>query len=388
MRIGGHLVRVMATAVAVFTLSVPVQAASSPHYVTALPAYYGFSKTITLTNTGKSTALNVSAHVVLLGPTTPYAHVTLTGESRSPAHTFKDQFGNVIGQFDWSRLKPGQSVTLTLHYQATSSDITYHVPLQLPSYSHNALYKFYTNPHLEHSKGVDTGAPQIVQLDKTVTRGIASPYLQAHAMFNWIVHNIRYNYSLKPSGSALNTLSSHLGICSDFAELYVSMLRTKGIPARLVGGYVTNNGANQGGFHQWVEFYLPKFGWVVADPTWGRLGYFAALQDDWHIPLYDGIRSDISVHWQYASTSIGRPNLAIHYHYLFVTEQSAPTTKSVNLPLLSVPPAVSVHHAELSPWQSLLLHWKHLLEVTYTQIIKSLVAFVQHIPSLGAFRNA
>ncbi|MDA8192879.1 MAG: transglutaminase domain-containing protein [Thermaerobacter sp.] len=369
-------------------LAAPVQAASPGIAVTALPAYYGFTNTVTLTNQGSADALDVVANVVLLAPQTPYAHVTLTGESVSPASTFRDQFGNVVGQFNWPVLKPKQSVTLTLHYQATSSDISYRLPASYPPYNtQSALYKFYTNPALEHTDGVDTGAPQIRQLDAAVTRGIGSPYLRAQALFQWIVHNIHYNYSLQASGSAVRTLATHLGICSDFADLYVSMLRTDGIPARLVGGYVTNNGGNQGGFHQWTEFYLPSVGWVVADPTWGQYGYFASLEDDWHIPLYDGIRPDISVHWQFSSASSGRPQLAIHYHYHFVTEQSPSAAKSVKLPILSVSPPVTMHHVALNPWASLWIHWQHVLIDTAIQILHSLEALVSRITAHSGARQ-
>lgn len=333
--------------------------------ITSLPAYYEFTKTVTITNSGKGTALGVVADVVLLPATTNYAHVTLSGTSLTPSTTKRDRYGNLIGVYDWSRLKPGQSVTLSLTYQATSSDVSYHLPRTYGAYHVSSeSYKTYTNPKLEASY-VDTDSATIKSLDASITRGMTNPYQKAQATFNWIVHNIHYNYSLHASGSALATLSSHLGICSDFAELYVGMLRTEGIPARLIGGYVTNNGGGQGGFHQWVEFQLPGTGWVVADPTWGQFGYFASLQDNWHIPLYDGIRSDISVHWQYTKSGTNLPHLAIKYHYHFSAQQGAPDHKHKKLPLVSVTPPVAIHHAALGFWTAIeveLIHGVHVAE--------------------------
>lgn len=338
-------------------------ASTRPLAVTSRPAYYGFTKTVTITNTGNSPALGVTARVVLLAPKTSYAHVTLSGYSKEPASTHRDKYGNLIGDYRWGSIQPHQSITLTLHYQATSSDVSYHLPATYGAYNTSSpIYTEYTNPHLEAS-AVDTNAGPIKAEVQSLVGHMTNPYHRAQTLFNWVAKNIRYNYSLKASGSALKTLDTRLGICSDIADLYVSMLRTDKIPARLIGGYVTNNGGGQGGFHQWVEFYLPHTGWVVADPTWGKYGYFASLQDDWHIPLYDGIRSDISVHWKYAQSQTASPYLAIHYHYHFTTEQSPPAVHHIKLPLVSVTPPVVKHRALSRPveteWQRVLATVRH-----------------------------
>jgi hypothetical protein len=329
--------------------------------VVSLPAYYGFTKTVTITNTGRAPALNVLTHIVLLAPPSPYAHVSITSVSQDPARTYHDVYGNLIGVYQWPIINPRQSVTITINYQDTSDDIAYRLPPQYPPYRTSAaLYRFYTNPKLE-ARVVNTDAPPIRRLVQQVTEGMTNPYQRAHALFQWVVQHIHYNYSLKPSGSALATLKTRLGICSDIADLYVSLLRTDKIPATFVGGYVTNNGAGQGGFHQWVEFYLPRVGWVVADPTWGRFGYFAALQDDWHIPLYNGIRPDISVHWQYSKSQAARPYLTIHYHYHFVTEQTPPVTKAVSLPVSASGINIAEAPTPLGFWSRLHLFWHQIM---------------------------
>ncbi len=358
------------------TWSAPLWAAAAndtpqPLAVTTLPAYYAYTKTVTLSNTGSAPALNVNAKIVLLAPASPYAHVSLVGYSREPASTYRDKNGNLIGLFSWASIKAEQSVTVTLHYQATSSDISYHLPTLYANYNQrSAVYHDYTNPHLEAAK-VDTGAPAIRELDQKLVGNLSNPYQRAQVLFNWVSSHIRYNYSLKSSGSALATLRDRLGICSDIADLYVSMLRTDGIPARLIGGYVTNNGAGKGGFHQWAEFYLPKSGWVVADPTWGQYGYFASLQDDWHIPLYDGIRPDISVHWQYAKTDSSQsPYLTINYHYRFATEQSPPVMRHVKLPLVSVTPPVAQHHAVLAVAQTVHSGWQKIVAFFHQYMLR------------------
>ncbi len=340
---------------------------SSTDAVTTLPAYYRFTKTVTITNKSHVLALNVNAHVVLLAPQTSYSTVSLASASVNPSSTHYDQFGNLIGVYTWAEIKPGQTETIVLHYVATSSNVSYKLPTTYPAYNtKSATYQTYTNPKLEYSQGVNTDAPPLVALDRQITNSSQNPYQKADAIFQWIVHNINYNYTLKPSGSAIATLQTHLGICSDFADLYVALLRTDHIPAQLVGGYVTNNGAGQGGFHQWVEFYLPSVGWVVADPTWGRLGYFAALQDNWHIPLYDGIRQDISVHWYYSTAGLSTAQsknlskqIQIGYHYSFHTTQAPKAPPVTTRPILSVKSKPQVTAHPLPRWEGIWVAFAH-----------------------------
>ncbi len=342
---------------------------ASPDAITTLPAYYSFTKTVTIRNTSSVAALDVNAHVVLLAPQTAYSTVTLLSSSISPSSTHYDQFGNLIGVYSWPEIKPGQTDTIVLKYVANSSEVSYKLPRSYPPYNKkSAIYQMYTNPKLEYSEGVNTDAPPLVALDQQITTPSENPYQKADAIFEWIVHNINYNYTLQASGSALVTLSTHLGICSDFADLYVALLRTDHVPARLIGGYVTNNGGGQGGFHQWVEFYLPSVGWVVADPTWGKFGYFASLEDNWHVPLYDGIRQDISVHWYYSTAELSAAQLAqmnkqilIGYHYAFHTDQAPPAKPTAKRPILAVKQTPKTHSAHPLPaleslWVAL-RHW-------------------------------
>jgi transglutaminase-like putative cysteine protease len=350
---------------AVFLAAPAARAAGAA--ITSAPAYYSITKTVTLTNTGDDTAYHVDAKVTLLPPSLPYATVQLTGESVVPEAVFRDAYGNTVGRFVWPRLGPGHSVTLTLTYTAEVWAVQYRLAGAGSTYdTMRARFRTYTNPHLEAS-AVDTDAPALVALDRSLTPADATPLAKARAYFDWIVRHIRYNYRLVPAGSALAVLKSRLGICTDFAELFVGMLRTARIPARLVDGYVVNNGAGEGGFHQWVEFDLPHTGWVAADPTWGAAGYFAALPDDWHIPLYVGIRPDVNVSWQYVPGTT--PYIHIQYHYAFKTLAAAPApARRAALPVLSpaTSAAVRQHGRALAAtpwwvagraWAAALWHW-------------------------------
>jgi len=63
------------------------------------------------------------------------------------------------------------------------------------------------------------------------------------------------------------------GVCQDFAHVMLSVLRTAGIPARYICGYIESGPPEGGGLlgsmatHAWVEALLPGMTWVALDPT-------------------------------------------------------------------------------------------------------------------------
>jgi transglutaminase-like putative cysteine protease len=77
------------------------------------------------------------------------------------------------------------------------------------------------------------------------------------------------------STSPTEVLEKRRGVCQDFAHLMISCLRSRGLPARYVSGYLrTNSGVGADASHAWVSVWSPPFGWIDFDPT---NGCFAGL---------------------------------------------------------------------------------------------------------------
>jgi transglutaminase-like putative cysteine protease len=72
------------------------------------------------------------------------------------------------------------------------------------------------------------------------------------------------------------TLRTRKGSCRDFAVLIMDAMRSLGIAARFVSGYIYVPGssglAGGGATHAWVQAYLPGAGWVDFDPTNSIIG--------------------------------------------------------------------------------------------------------------------
>jgi transglutaminase-like putative cysteine protease len=73
--------------------------------------------------------------------------------------------------------------------------------------------------------------------------------------------------------SAEETILLREGTCRDFAHLLIESLRSVGIAARYVSGYLCSSAGSPGENHThgWCEAYLPGAGWRGFDPTNGIL---------------------------------------------------------------------------------------------------------------------
>lgn len=80
--------------------------------------------------------------------------------------------------------------------------------------------------------------------------------------------------------SPVETLERGTGSCRDFALLMMEAVRSLGLAARFVSGYLYDPAADgtgpgavgAGATHAWMQVYLPGAGWVEFDPTNGIAG--------------------------------------------------------------------------------------------------------------------
>ena len=146
--------------------------------------------------------------------------------------------------------------------------------------------------------------PRVAALARKVTAGAPTAYDKAHAVESFLQQN--YAYTLELPGATADPLANFLferrqGHCEYFASAMAVMLRTLGIPTRVVTGFrggeyndLTGSYIIRGrDAHAWVEVFFPNQGWVTFDPTAyapaqgpsfiGRLQLYAdALNEFWH----------------------------------------------------------------------------------------------------------
>jgi len=102
--------------------------------------------------------------------------------------------------------------------------------------------------------------------------GSADPAALARATYDWVVDNVEYKKVGKGwgNGDTFWACSERYGNCTDFHALVISLARTLGIPARFEIGFPVPEDRSEGtigGYHCWVELYLPGSGWFPIDAS-------------------------------------------------------------------------------------------------------------------------
>lgn len=101
-----------------------------------------------------------------------------------------------------------------------------------------------------------------------------SPLTTAHAVADWVRGTVQYiPGATGVQTNAMEAYRQRAGVCQDIAHLAIGMLRSAGIPARYVSGYlhpVANAVVGipvEGQSHAWVEWWTGE--WCAFDPTNG-----------------------------------------------------------------------------------------------------------------------
>ena len=109
-----------------------------------------------------------------------------------------------------------------------------------------------------------------------LTKGMTDPLQKVGAVYNYVIKNTTYDRAKAASvtsGYLPNldqVLESKQGICFDYAALMTGMLRSQGVPCKLVIGYAGT------AYHAWISVWSEGIGWVenavyFDGTTWQRM---------------------------------------------------------------------------------------------------------------------
>ena len=128
--------------------------------------------------------------------------------------------------------------------------------------------------------------PEIPQRVHGLARDLASPHDNAYdrvlALQRYLEATYPYQLDIPVPDQDADTVDWFLfeqrsGFCEMYASALVVMLRSVGIPARLVAGYASGQYNPITGYyevrardaHAWADVYFPGYGWLAFDPTPG-----------------------------------------------------------------------------------------------------------------------
>jgi transglutaminase-like putative cysteine protease len=209
----------------------------------------------------------VLSHQVVIDPEVPLSRYT-------------DHFGNEVGFFSLPfrhkcLVVSNQLVVRTFEAKRPQSslEVTVQEARQILGSSLTDIFDF-----LQPTSVVQTGR-EAVQWARKYLRGDA-PLGDALVELNEAIHTeFTYKSGATENSTPLTTIwKTKVGVCQDFAHVGLSILRTAGLPARYVCGYIeTDAPRNADGTlrrmvgavatHAWIEVLVPGMIWVALDPT-------------------------------------------------------------------------------------------------------------------------
>jgi transglutaminase-like putative cysteine protease len=196
----------------------------------------------------------------------------LSVNPRTRVFSYRDYSGNFVHHFDIPR-QHQQLVILA------ESVVDVQEPLPLPpSLPHEAWQqlaesagRYDFGEYLRESDFINE-SPQLLQLrDELQAYRRADPLTLVQELNQGVFESFYYDTeATKVDSPIAQALESRKGVCQDFAQIMIALLRPLGIPARYVSGYLfhsKDDTSADGASHAWVEVYLPRLGWVGFDPT-------------------------------------------------------------------------------------------------------------------------
>jgi transglutaminase-like putative cysteine protease len=195
-----------------------------------------------------------------------------------------DYFGNPASRIvvdtphDELIVRAESEVTVTAHSPDAGADSpAWESGLAVPG-----VWNRGTNLDVEQYRVESTAVPLLVTMREYAALSYTKqrPWLEATLD---LTRRIRAEFHYDTKATTVTTqveevLELKRGVCQDFAHLMISCLRSLGLPARYVSGYVLNrrkagkdtmSGADAS--HAWVASHCPAHGWVAFDPTNGKI---------------------------------------------------------------------------------------------------------------------
>ncbi len=158
----------------------------------------------------------------------------------------------------------------------------------------------------------EVDAPEIQNLKSRMFDKELNVTQNAQIIYSFVTNTLNYDFDtiqndyLERHGALKALNKEGKAACMEFTDLFITLARAMGIPARELNGYAVNVYENadlplsiklrSGDFlHAWPEYYDPNFGWIPVDPTWGstsQLDFFSKLDNSHFAFVIKGLSSE------------------------------------------------------------------------------------------------
>ncbi len=221
------------------------------------------------------------------------------------------EFGNPMLFWDFGKEPERQSYKVKLKYRVESYEIHADIdPNRIEAYDKTSReYALYTRS--THTVSI---TPKVRELAQAAVGNEKNPYLQAKRIYEFLREKMYFiRPDLRGKRITVETILEfpvidqktgeeyYAGVCYHQSMVFVALCRAVGIPARNVfawwddcpwiwinpedlepaikfkdyslNGYPDFSYRRGLGGHGWAEIYLPNYGWIPVDPTFGGVGH-------------------------------------------------------------------------------------------------------------------
>lgn len=167
-------------------------------------------------------------------------------------------------------------------------------------------------PYTQATEFIDIN-PEIRAKANELVEGETDYYLAIFSIADWVENNINYSLDTLTEDALQKSswvIQNKYGVCDELTNLFISMLRSVGIPARFVSGQAYSNVIDDFGNHGWAEVYFPGYGWLPFDVTFKQLGWV----DPSHIKMRDQLDSgepSIEYYWRSRDVEFKTRNVSV-----------------------------------------------------------------------------
>lgn len=191
-----------------------------------------------------------------------------------------DFFGNGVAFFELQRPHRRLSVTAVSRVEVVGGGVTIHRASEPWEQVTVVVRQRLMDPYLDATQYV-YDSPSVRRSNELAFYALESftpgrPIIAALADLNHrIFSDFRYDQAATTLATPIEEVfARRRGVCQDFAHVMIGALRSIGVPARYVSGYVRGGSdASDGDLvgahasHAWVAAFCGGAGWVEVDPT-------------------------------------------------------------------------------------------------------------------------
>ncbi len=156
---------------------------------------------------------------------------------------------------------PGDSLVIAERFSATLYPMRIDMAQFTTIYPYDTTTELYRRYTADLGKDISTTHPDIVKIAGMLWKKAKGNVLEyARLCYEYVPRNFRY---INPGFHNIpDIMSAGGGDCGNLSAVFVSLLRCKGVPSRIVATVRPD-----GSYHAWADFYLERYGWVPVDVT-------------------------------------------------------------------------------------------------------------------------